>query len=34
LGHNVTAIALCYKRIQQALELSRPHKDTKKKANA
>jgi hypothetical protein len=30
LGRNVTAVTLYYKRLQQALELSRPHKATEK----
>jgi hypothetical protein len=33
LGHNVSAVALCYKKLQRALELSRADKATKKKVN-
>jgi hypothetical protein len=29
----VTAVDLCYKKLQWALELSRPHKTTEKKVN-
>jgi hypothetical protein len=31
MGHNVTAIALCYKRLQWVLECSRSLKATKRK---
>jgi hypothetical protein len=32
LGRNVTTIALCYKRLQQALERSRPLETTERKS--
>jgi hypothetical protein len=32
LGRNVAVIALCYKRLQRALELSRPLEATERKS--